>query len=193
MRTLFLLRIVGLLGLTLAVIANSWADEKPATSPPPQKTPAADPAVQELLDIRKALGATPLQGTLFAEPEAGGSLPGQEQIFAETLRQLQRQGAALPAQRPSLSPVLPPLATPALESKAEPSRSVVAQAKLRMTARQLDELAANLEESALYLEADRLRDEAQLLRLAAREIDTTAAAPGRTPHPVPAEFRRDSE
>ena len=69
----------------------------------------------------------------------------------------------------------------------------MAQAKLRMTARQLDELAANLEESALYLEADRLRDEAQLLRLAAREIDTTAAAPGRTPHPVPAEFRRDSE
>jgi len=114
----------------------------------------------------------------------GAPLESMTGPVAEELRQIQRSlGGSAVEQFPSLKdPASRPASAPVATSPlAGPHRRGVIEA-IRMAATQLDDIANRLERMELYARADALREQAQRLRLDAREM---AGAVSTTPTPGP--------
>ena len=150
----------------LVAAATLKAAEPPASAKPDAATPAgaSDPVARELLDLRRAIGGSILEGSAFA-PVGGGAdrtkaPASDEKSFVENIQKLAR----LPRQMVSDAGATTP--KPATQG-GEPI-SADQQASLRVSARGLDHLAADLEDAGLYDQADRMRLLAGELRRSAR-------------------------
>jgi len=154
----------------LVAAATLRAAEPPPTAKPDAATPAgaSDPVARELLDLRRAIGGSVLDGSTFAPVAEGAdrtkSPASDEKCFVENIQKLAR----LPRQMMTDAGAIPP------KSAAHGREPISAeqQSSLRVSARGLDHLAADLEDAGLYEQADHMRQVAGELRRTAR---TTAA------------------
>jgi hypothetical protein len=146
------------------------AEEKqPRATPQPAASDAsaASGSVAELLELRRRLGPSPLEGTLLDRP-AGEA--GDQAEFADALRREFASGASppsLPLGEPEGGelPVVP----------AESSADATLISALREAAWRLDEKAHRLERLESYSEADDCRRLARRLRREARRLSAAAS------------------
>ena len=152
-------------GVLLAALGWSTVEmalgEEPTSAPKSSQAEPlspADEATRDILKIREQLGTPPLRGTIFDQTPPGAPPVDDDAIFRDALR----RGTATPA-------VAPPVESQRARTTIAPAGQELAS-RLRGWARQLDQLADELEESASYAMADALRRLAQEARLEARQL-----------------------
>lgn len=181
---------LGMVGLILCVWGLAWstsADGPPAAvaprldvpvpdaaEPPQPARRAPDPAVEELLRLREQLGS-PLRGTLLEGDDAEAFRESLERAAAgaderPTLRQPAELGPPPGYDNRPIPPV------PAAMSPSSAGDGGAA-ASLRVSARQLELLAGDLEAAGRPARAEQLRRLARRLRSEADVIAEEAVAP----------------
>ncbi len=175
--------------------SNSLEESDTADAPPPLPTavralptaahvlpPAAETPVDPhesssfLLDMRGKMGS-PLQGTVFSStPQDAAEIRNE---FVDHVRQLESASSAVRARGDSAadSPGYAPPRTTCSEKNFDLAHASCREIDvLRTSAEELDRMAQQLERSDLFETADRIREAAKDLRLAARSIAVPESA-----------------
>ena len=163
----------------LSEASNAAGPAAPPAPPAPSMLSAkipAPPAEQDLrgiLDIWKRNGGVldaTSWGTIGDEDSSGLFLASLERVAATSAPERARD---VPENHLEHSPASPSLLQPAPDASASTAENSVV-AELRRTSRHLEVQAGQLEDTAHYASADRLRDAASLLRREARRLQHLA-------------------
>ena len=150
---------------------------KQLISPVQQRQPDVSGEVRELREAQRRIGGSLVKGPLF--DGVGGSTEAEQQrIFQRMAQEARTADSALTdqivgqiAQQPVTRVANESGPFTLLQSYSQPADPThVAIAQLRMSARNLDQAAADLEDAGKYGEADRIRASANRLRREAREF-----------------------